>query len=58
MNYIHYCLVFNFGYLAFSEMVPVLHITGVPSTDQQAHKSLLHHTLGDGRQVPQSSVHM
>ncbi|KIM89288.1 hypothetical protein PILCRDRAFT_219466 [Piloderma croceum F 1598] len=34
---------------AFSEMVPVLHITGVPSTDQQAHKSLLHHTLGDGR---------
>jgi pyruvate decarboxylase len=34
---------------AFSEMVPVLHITGVPSTDQQEHKALLHHTLGDGR---------
>ncbi|KZP33569.1 pyruvate decarboxylase [Athelia psychrophila] len=34
---------------AFSEMVPILHIAGVPSTDQQLHKTLLHHTLGDGR---------
>ncbi|KAJ6552246.1 pyruvate decarboxylase [Mycena vulgaris] len=34
---------------AFSEMVPVLHIVGVPSTSQQKSKALLHHTLGDGR---------
>jgi pyruvate decarboxylase len=34
---------------AFSEMVPVLHIAGVPSTAQQKCKLLLHHTLGDGR---------
>jgi len=34
---------------AFSEMVPVLHIVGVPSTIQQKTKPLLHHTLGDGR---------
>ncbi|KAJ7209307.1 thiamine diphosphate-binding protein [Mycena pura] len=34
---------------AFSEMVPVLHIVGVPSTAQQKSKALLHHTLGDGR---------
>ncbi|KAJ6619463.1 thiamine diphosphate-binding protein [Mycena sp. CBHHK59/15] len=34
---------------AFSEMVPVLHIAGVPSTSQQKTKPLLHHTLGDGR---------
>jgi pyruvate decarboxylase len=34
---------------AFSEIVPVLHIAGVPSTDQQSKKTLLHHTLGDGR---------
>lgn len=34
---------------AFSEMVPVLHIVGAPSTDQQTSKALLHHTLGDGR---------
>ncbi|KAJ6508886.1 pyruvate decarboxylase [Mycena sanguinolenta] len=34
---------------AFSEMVPVLHIAGVPSTTQQKAKALLHHTLGDGR---------
>jgi pyruvate decarboxylase len=34
---------------AFSEMVPVLHIVGVPSTVQQKNKPLLHHTLGDGR---------
>ncbi|KAF7346218.1 Pyruvate decarboxylase [Mycena sanguinolenta] len=34
---------------AFSEMVPVLHIVGVPSTRQQKAKALLHHTLGDGR---------
>ncbi|KAK0503810.1 pyruvate decarboxylase [Armillaria luteobubalina] len=36
---------------AFSEMVPVLHIAGVPSTAQQKTKPMLHHTLGDGRQV-------
>ncbi|ESK94985.1 pyruvate decarboxylase [Moniliophthora roreri MCA 2997] len=34
---------------AFSEMVPVLHIAGVPSTAQQKTKPMLHHTLGDGR---------
>ncbi|KAJ7254390.1 thiamine diphosphate-binding protein [Mycena haematopus] len=34
---------------AFSEMVPVLHIAGVPSTTQQKTKPVLHHTLGDGR---------
>ncbi|CAK5270255.1 unnamed protein product [Mycena citricolor] len=34
---------------AFSEMVPVVHIAGVPSVDQQKSKPLLHHTLGDGR---------
>lgn len=34
---------------AFSEMVPVLHIAGVPSTSQQKTKPMLHHTLGDGR---------
>ncbi|KAF8964240.1 pyruvate decarboxylase THI3 [Flammula alnicola] len=34
---------------AFSEMVPVLHIAGVPSTLQQKTRPLLHHTLGDGR---------
>lgn len=34
---------------AFSEIVPVLHIAGVPSTDLQSKKALLHHTLGDGR---------
>jgi len=34
---------------AFSEMVPVLHIAGVPSTVLQKTRPLLHHTLGDGR---------
>ncbi|KAJ7766357.1 thiamine diphosphate-binding protein [Mycena maculata] len=34
---------------AFSEIVPVLHVVGVPSTEQQSSKALLHHTLGDGR---------
>ncbi|KAF8073823.1 thiamine diphosphate-binding protein [Lyophyllum atratum] len=34
---------------AFSEMVPVLHLVGVPSTSQQTSKPMLHHTLGDGR---------
>lgn len=37
--------------LAFSEMVPVLHIVGVPSTSQQKNRPMLHHTLGDGRYV-------
>nr|AJP77091.1 indole-3-pyruvic acid (IPA) decarboxylase [Tricholoma vaccinum] len=36
---------------AFSEMVPVLHLVGVPSTAQQKDKPMLHHTLGDGRYV-------
>ncbi|KAJ7742605.1 thiamine diphosphate-binding protein [Mycena metata] len=34
---------------AFSEMVPVLHLVGVPSTVQQGTKAVLHHTLSDGR---------
>lgn len=34
---------------AYSEMVPILHIAGVPSTVQLKSKPLLHHTLGDGR---------
>jgi len=34
---------------AFSEMVPVLHIVGVPSTVQLKTRPLLHHTLGDAR---------
>ena len=34
---------------AFSEMVPVLHIVGVPSTADFRTRPLLHHTLGDGR---------
>jgi TPP-dependent 2-oxoacid decarboxylase len=36
---------------AFSEIVPVVHVVGVPSTTQQKAKALLHHTLGDGRQA-------
>lgn len=42
---------------AFSEMVPVLHIAGVPSTSQQKNKPMLHHTLGDGRYVYNLLVH-
>ncbi|KAH9080651.1 pyruvate decarboxylase [Lactarius deliciosus] len=34
---------------AFSEHVPVVHVVGVPSTEQQKNKPMLHHTLGDGR---------
>jgi pyruvate decarboxylase len=34
---------------AFSEHVPVVHIVGVPSTEQHRNKPMLHHTLGDGR---------
>ncbi|KAG6861380.1 hypothetical protein C0995_000786 [Termitomyces sp. Mi166 len=34
---------------AFSEMVPILNLVGVPSTAQQNSKPMLHHTLGDGR---------
>lgn len=34
---------------AFSEMVPVLHLVGAPSTIQQKKRPILHHTLGDGR---------
>ncbi|GLB38474.1 putative TPP enzyme family protein [Lyophyllum shimeji] len=42
---------FDFDYTrtAFSEMVPLLHLVGVPSTSQQTSKPMLHHTLGDGR---------
>ena len=47
------CLTFFSDFIdnisAFSEMVPVLHIVGVPSTVQQKSRPLLHHTLGDGR---------
>jgi len=34
---------------SFSERIPIVHLVGVPSTKLQAHKALLHHTLGDGR---------
>lgn len=44
-------LIINNWTAAFSEMVPVLHIVGQPSTIQQKTKPLLHHTLGDGRYV-------
>ncbi|CAG8437341.1 1776_t:CDS:2 [Acaulospora colombiana] len=33
---------------AFSEMVPVVHIVGTPSTESQSQGALLHHTLGNG----------
>ncbi|KAH8645643.1 thiamine pyrophosphate enzyme [Xylariales sp. PMI_506] len=33
---------------AFSEMVPVVHIVGCPSTISQRNGMLLHHTLGNG----------
>jgi len=33
---------------AFSEMVPVVHIVGTPSTTSQRDGMLLHHTLGNG----------
>jgi pyruvate decarboxylase len=33
---------------AYSEMVPVIHIVGTPSTSAQADGKLLHHTLGNG----------
>ncbi|KAF9481222.1 pyruvate decarboxylase THI3 [Pholiota conissans] len=34
---------------AYAEMVPVLHVVGVPSTTQFKTRPMLHHTLGDGR---------
>ncbi|TFK28011.1 pyruvate decarboxylase [Coprinopsis marcescibilis] len=34
---------------AFSEMVPVLHLVGVPSTQELKSRPLIHHSLGDGR---------
>lgn len=34
---------------SFAERIPIIHLVGAPSTKLQAHKSLLHHTLGDGR---------
>ncbi|KDR71801.1 hypothetical protein GALMADRAFT_74711 [Galerina marginata CBS 339.88] len=36
---------------AVSEDVPILHIVGVPSITQQKEKSIVDHTLGDGRYV-------
>ncbi|KAI8967643.1 pyruvate decarboxylase PdcB [Mycotypha africana] len=33
---------------AYSEMLPVIHIVGTPSTASQAAKRMLHHSLGDG----------
>jgi hypothetical protein len=42
---------------SFSERIPVLHIVGVPSTKLQAHKAILHHTLGDGRRCLRQSTH-
>jgi len=43
------CKYISLSSLAFSEIVPVLHLVGVPSTMQQKNRPLLHHTLGDGR---------
>ncbi|OGT45215.1 MAG: hypothetical protein A3E83_08070 [Gammaproteobacteria bacterium RIFCSPHIGHO2_12_FULL_41_20] len=34
---------------AYAEYVPVVHIVGVPATSIRANKSMVHHTLGDGR---------
>ncbi|KAJ3926910.1 MAG: thiamine diphosphate-binding protein [Lentinula lateritia] len=34
---------------AYAEIVPVVHIAGFPSLQEQNDKPLLHHTLGDGR---------
>jgi pyruvate decarboxylase len=33
---------------AYSEMIPVVHIVGCPSTESQKNGMLLHHTLGNG----------
>ncbi|KAF4121555.1 pyruvate decarboxylase [Geosmithia morbida] len=33
---------------AYSEMIPVVHIVGCPSTESQRNGRLLHHTLGNG----------
>lgn len=33
---------------AFSEMIPVVHVVGCPSTISQSNGMLLHHTLGNG----------
>ncbi|PWN43885.1 putative PDC1-pyruvate decarboxylase, isozyme 1 [Ceraceosorus guamensis] len=50
------CTTFGVGELSalngiagsYAERLPVLHIVGVPSTQAQSNKALLHHTLGDG----------
>ncbi len=34
---------------AYAEYVPVVHIVGIPATSVLENKSLVHHTLGDGR---------
>ncbi|KAL7333005.1 hypothetical protein PS15p_201970 [Mucor circinelloides] len=33
---------------SYSEMVPVIHIVGAPTTKSQQDKAMLHHSLGDG----------
>ncbi|RCH80684.1 Pyruvate decarboxylase 1, partial [Rhizopus stolonifer] len=33
---------------SFSEMLPVIHVVGTPITSSQLHKTLLHHSLGNG----------
>ncbi|CAG8512853.1 4970_t:CDS:2 [Acaulospora morrowiae] len=33
---------------SFSEMIPVVHIVGTPSTEFQSQGAMLHHTLGNG----------
>ncbi|CEH12280.1 Thiamine pyrophosphate-requiring enzyme [Ceraceosorus bombacis] len=50
------CTTFGVGELSalngiagsYAERLPVLHIVGVPSTQAQSNRALLHHTLGDG----------
>jgi len=37
--------------VAFSERVPVIHLVGVPNTDQQRSNPALHYTPSDGRSV-------
>ena len=43
---------------AFSEHVPVIHIVGTPSTLHLKTKPMLHHTLGDGRFVIPTPIHI
>ena len=45
-------LFFTFFFLgiagSYSEMVPVFHIVGTPTTSSQATGAILHHSLGNG----------